>query len=195
MWWKDTFLDSNFFVGLITLIVGGFAIFTYVKQKEDKKRESARLILQEIRYAEQQIRIFRTSNQYSLYTRLLPTNSWDDNIHLFVKELKENEIDMISAFYARAKYIDFLILKRSEQKIDPHPQQTPTTPIVLPQPSQTAQIQNDPQVLNFVLPVPSAELVTIELLRQVSYSVEFIYNTPVVEKLREISTKKWHEIV
>ena len=192
----QTFLNNN--LGVVTFIVGFLAIYLYIKQKNDRKRDAASLILQEIRYAEQQIRHYKNSNpnQYNLADRLLPTNSWNDNIHLFIKDLEENEIDMISAFYAKAKYIDFLILKRSEQKTNPH--QQPALPVpVGGQPSQTGQTQDQtfPQVVQFSLPIPGAELVTIELLRQISYSIELIYNTPVVEKLRKISNRKWYYIV
>lgn len=44
----------------------------------------------------------------------MPTNSWNNNIHLFVKELKETEIDLISKFYSNATYLDNLINKISD---------------------------------------------------------------------------------
>lgn len=68
------FLNDN--IGSITLIVGLLAIYLYFKQKADRKRDTAKLILQEIRYAEQQIRNSGRGNRgYSLSSRLLPTNS------------------------------------------------------------------------------------------------------------------------
>ena len=110
------FLNDN--LGAVTFVVGFLAIYIYVKQKKDRKRDAAKLILQEIRYAEQQIRNFRIAQSYSLASKLLPTNSWNNNIHLFVKDLEETEIDMISAFYSKATYIDSLIMERSKQKIN-----------------------------------------------------------------------------
>ena len=88
------FLNNNN-NGLITSIVGLFAIRPYLKQKADVKRDISKLILQEIRYAEQQIRNSKCGTRgYSLSSRLLPTNSRDDNTHpLFIKDLKETEID------------------------------------------------------------------------------------------------------
>lgn len=104
------FLNSNFFIALVTFCVGSFAIYLYVKQKRDYKRDAAKLILQEIRYAEQKIRKYREVRKYKLYDRLLPTNSWNDNIHLFIKDLKEvQNLDLISDFYAKASYIDTII--------------------------------------------------------------------------------------
>jgi hypothetical protein len=113
------FINEN--LGVVTFVGGVVAIYLYLKQRMDRKRDAARLILQEIRYAEQQIRNARITNPptYSLASKLLPTNSWNDNIHLFIKDLKETEIDMISAFYSKTTYIDSLIAERSRQKINP----------------------------------------------------------------------------
>jgi hypothetical protein len=194
-----TFFDSSFFVAL----VGFVAIYLYFKQKADGKRGAARLILQEIRYAEQQIRNSdRGKRGYELSSKLLPTNSWNDNIHLFTNDLKETEIDMISGFYSKATYIDYLILERSRQRLHPKvllsPQ--PASPIpssssgtaqpiqpgisVPPQPTQQQAVQ-----------VPTIdELVTIQILNEVSSSVEFLYNTPAAEKLRKISDGRWFYI-
>jgi len=114
------FLNSNFFIALITLIVGGFAIGLYIKQKRDYKRDVASLILQEIRYAEQQVENARSSspnaNSYPLQYKLLPTNSWYKNIHLFINDFKQPNIDTISRFYAQTEYIDMIIKIISDYK-------------------------------------------------------------------------------
>ena len=196
----QTILKSfNDNLGFVTFIVGAFAIYLYLKQRKDKKRDAARLVLQEIRYAEQKVRRFRESNppQYNLADRLLPTNSWNDNIHLFIKDLKEGEIDMISAFYAKARYIDFLIQKRSEQKTSASDQQfAPGTPMPVLTPTPLGTPQPDPaQFLQIQFPIPSAENITIGLLQQTSFGIEYIYNTPVVEKLRRIAERRWYEII
>jgi len=48
-----SFFNSN--IGVVTLLVGLFAIYLYLKQKKDYKKNAAKLILQEVRYAEQKI--------------------------------------------------------------------------------------------------------------------------------------------
>ena len=189
------FLDDN--IGLTTLVVGLSAIYLYLKQKADSKRDIAKLILQEIRYAEQQIRNSgRGAHGYSLSSRLLPTNSWDDNIHLFIKDMKETEIDMISEFYSQAAYIDYLIEERSKQKLNQKFSlrpiivgQQPTLPVTedipqQPTPQQIAQIIREP---NF------NEQITINLLTDFSTKIEFLYNTPSAEKLRRLSARKWYQ--
>lgn len=179
MWWKDTFLDSNFFTGTVTLIAGLVVVFLYLRQKYDGQRDAAKLILQEIRYAEQTIRIAKEHNyDYYLANKLLPTNSWHKNIHYFVHDLKETDIDLISRFYSHSSYIDVLIEKISDKKND----------LLTPK-----SISNSIGVVP-ATPTPTViqefELSTSGILREVSEKVEFIYNTPAIDKLRLISEKK-----
>lgn len=217
------FLNDN--LGLVTFVVGFSAIYIYLRQKKDRKRDAARLILQEIRYAEQQIRNFRNAQTYSLASKLLPTNSWNNNIHFFVKDLTETEIDVISAFYSKANYIDSLIMERSKQRTNLREAPTPVNPAASPSvtgqsplpeeggPQQIAQRQvlttgqsplleeggpqqiTQRQVVTIVENPTRGELITIQLLADVSLSVEFLYNTPAAEKLRKMSERKWYSPV
>lgn len=193
-------MRMNDFAGFITLFVGGLAIYLYLKQRTDRKRDIAKLILQEIRYAEDKIRKYRSSEpkSYNLYVRLLPTDSWNDNIHLFIKDLKETEVDLISDFYAKSLYIDYLIQKIADQKLTPQSQSTATqtaAPFTVQQsitPEQNISQQGQVRHIEISLfPQGVAQL----LLDQVSMNVEFIYNTPLVDRLRSISERKWYQIV
>ena len=199
------FLNDN--LGAVTFVVGFLAIYLYLKQRRDRKRDAASLILQEIRYAEQQIRNAKITNppSYFLASKLLPTNSWNDNIHLFIKDLKETEIDMISAFYSKATYIDSLIVERSKQKINPPLiQSVPLNPppVGFGYCSATLtgrrwshnKLRNNKLSKLFKLQT-IGEFVTIQLLADVSSSVEFLYNTPAAEKLRKISERRWYQPV
>ena len=202
-WIKTIFKFLNDNLGLVTFVVGFLAIYIYVRQKKDRKRDAAKLILQEIRNAEQQIRNFRIAQSYSLASKLLPTNSWNNNIHLFVKDLEETEIDVISAFYSKATYIDSLIMERSKQKINlrlaaiplnPAPSASVTAQSLLPEGGDPQQIAQQ-QVVTIVEAPTRGELITIQLLADVSLSVEFLYNTPAAEKLRKISKRRWYQPV
>lgn len=189
------FLNNN--IGLITLIVGLLVIYLYLKQKADAKRDIAKLILQEIRYAEQQIRNSgRSSHGYSLSSRLLPTNSWDDNIHLFIKDLKETEIDMISEFYSQAAYIDYLVEERSKQKLNQRFSVQPVSIVGQPSaPSENVPQQPTPQQIAQIVQMPNLnEHITINLLTEFSTKIEFLYNTPAAEKLRQLSERKWYQL-
>lgn len=193
----------NDYVGFITLLVGSVAIWTYNKQKQDIKRKAAKLILQEIRYAEQIIRNARTqaSGNYSLSDKLLPTNSWHENIDLFVKDLKESHIDLISRFFSQAQYLDVIIRSISDKKCQkeiPLFEIQPTNQQVQQQPATGAfsiqsQPQSIPQPQIYPLEIPTESLAN-RILKDVTNKIELIYNTPAVEKLIKISEKKWYQL-
>lgn len=191
------FFNSNFFVALVTFIVGGFAIVLYLKQKKDYRKDAARLILQEIRYAEQQIRNARIMGaSYYLASKLLPTNSWHKNIHLFTQDLKETEIDMISRFYSHASYLDTVIKIISDYKNKGRriirqsaPSQSfsqQSTGPSLPSPAQ--QVVQSPEE------VVVGPLNAIGILKNVSQKIEFLYNTPVLDRLKRITEEKWYSL-
>ncbi len=199
---SDWLQSFSKYQGFITLVVGVFVFVLYRKQKRDHKRNAAKLVLQEIRYAEQKIRKYREIKSYKLYDKLLPTNSWNDNIHLFIKELQEAQnIDLISDFYSKASYIDTLIATISRQKNNPPIFMAPRSPVsadhsvtpTIPGAQQAQDFQNfiPPQLSEVALMVPP---VSQKIMEDVSMSVEFVYNTPVVEKLRKIADKKWYQI-
>ncbi|MBL4693943.1 hypothetical protein JKY72_01070 [Candidatus Gracilibacteria bacterium] len=186
------FLNSNFFTSLVTLLVGSFAIGLYIKQKISFKRDSASLILQEIRYAEQQIRTAKeptAAYSYALSTKLLPTNSWHENINLFIRELKETDIDLISRFYAKASYIDKTINMITDTK--------GPLPVLIGTPKVKAKAipQENGEKNPTQEPLKQEEIIAMKYfvqfaLEETTKEIEFIYNTPVVEKLRKIATEK-----
>ena len=49
----------------------------------------------------------------------MPTVSWHKNIHLFVNDLDEYEMDLISGFYTKCEYVDILIRKIADQEFFP----------------------------------------------------------------------------
>lgn len=181
------FFNSSFFVALTTAAVGMFAIGLYSKQKGDKKRDAASLILQEIRFAEQQIRTgVEHDAQFVLGNRLLPTNNWNVNIHLFLNDLEETEIDLISRFYSKAAYIETLISKISDYKNKEHS----VTGIVINQNTPSSGAQNHIPIL----PVdPMAN--TQGLLKITCKGTEHVYNTPTGEKLKILAKKKFLFII
>jgi len=174
------FLNNN--LGLVTLIAGVFVIILYFKQKKDKKREIARLILQEVRYAEQEIKEFKRHNEYKLSDRLLPTNSWNANIHMFVSDFSETDIDSISKFYSQISYIDIIIQKISDQMNDSDRLKAVNEAI------EKIKASGQPGTVTIQMVSP----ISNDILRETSLSVEFLYNTPAAEKLRNISNKKWY---
>jgi hypothetical protein len=95
-------------------------------------------------------------------------------------------------------------VERSKQKINPTlVQSVPSSPYqsdsVTAQPSLPGgvvpQQVTQQQVIQMVQVPALGELITIQLLAEVSSSVEFLYNTPAVEKLRKISERKWYQVI
>lgn len=173
--WLSTklFFNSPFFVAIVTLFVGLFAIYLYLKQRMDRKREAASLILQEIRYAETRMKEARAyDHKYPFFDRLLPTSSWHNNIHLFIKDFEQNEIDTISHFYASVSYLDNVITKISDHH------NALMRPLV-------------------ITPSPLTEILNAEMILQdISRKTELIYNTVAVDRLRRIAVKRmWWEIL
>ncbi len=97
------FFNSNFFVTLTTLLVGGVAIWLYIKQKKDQKREAAEIILMEIRAAERTLSQIKEAsigeNIRNLF--IMPVNNWNKYNHLFVKDFDRDEWDSINSFYSK----------------------------------------------------------------------------------------------
>lgn len=208
------FLNSN--LGFVTVAVGLIAWVIYWKQKRDNKRDAATLILQEIRYAEQQIRNARTfGSLYFFGDKLLPTNSWHKNINLFVNDLEPTGIDLISKFYSCAGYLDAVIGRISDYTNSqcfnsPQFQGKPYLLIPVlsassfpvsnlsPLPQATISQQSGasiPQVVSVgLLEISPPGLRANEVLKEVSNKIELLYNTPAVAKLSAISRKRWYEI-
>lgn len=106
-------INSGWFTSFITLLVGSFAIYLYLKQKEDYRRDAANILLMEIRYAEQMIEKYKTSGVPITISiaLLLPTNNWNKYNHLFIKILDRDEIDAINNFYNQCTLIDKALLQ------------------------------------------------------------------------------------
>lgn len=112
------FFNSNFFIALITLLVGSFAIYLYIKQKRDYKRDAANIILMEIRYAEKTINDMKINGVViSLNMEsLLPSNSWFKYNHLFIKNFDRDELDLVNNFYNQCSTIDSALMQLSVSK-------------------------------------------------------------------------------
>lgn len=204
------FLNSNFFIALITLIAGSTVYHIYKKQKREYKADAAKLIIQEIRYAEQQIRNARIMSQskeetnYYMGYKILPTNSWHKNIHFFVEDLKEeNQIDLISHFYSQATYLDSIISIISDEK---NKTWNISKSLVLADEKGLMKTDIVGQILSSgysTLDLVEKDLsekkqatsisLTLQankILSDVSNKIEFVYNSPAVDKLRSIADGK-----
>jgi hypothetical protein len=97
--------NSNFFVSLVTLIGGLVAYFLYKKQKNDFKRDTAGIIVTEVRYAEKMIDGIKNGKIQEFQT-ILPTNNWNKYNYMFMKDLDSDELDLINSFYNQCNILD-----------------------------------------------------------------------------------------
>ncbi len=169
----------GFIYGYQTILVGLVAVFIYFQGRRDSRKDAAKLILQEIRYADQKVRNYRTYSSYNFTEKILPTNSWNKNINLFIRDLTESELDLISKFFSSASYLDEVIKSISNSKNQEWIQ--PDMPSII---GGTQVAVMDTSALN----EPAKKLI-----EAISKDIESIYNTPAADKLRIISEKKsWY---
>lgn len=107
-WLGDPLSDPNLSAS-VTVLVGSSAFLIYRWQKKSLKRDVAKLLVLEIEYAEKICRGANNENGFEGYLRLLPSNSWNENRHLFVGDFTKSEFETLTRFYARAKDVDALM--------------------------------------------------------------------------------------
>lgn len=189
----DLFLNSNLPSTLATILAAFVAFLVYRKQKADTKRDTAKIILQEIRRAEDIISDYKQSGGYQFAKKIIATNSWNKNLHLFVGDLDNDELDRISNLYSTGEYLDTLIKEISDytfkKEIETLKLPIITPPIAFPniqQPSQTINpeaIQAIPQKVKFVRLDPPWK----ERLDLITFKIEPIYHSTIAGKLRKIA--------
>ena len=71
-----------------------------------RRRDAARIILQEIRQIESTFDEFRKHGSGKKYDRTLMSNGWKRYIHLFAGTLTSDELDAVTDLYKLAEYYD-----------------------------------------------------------------------------------------
>lgn len=103
---------TDIMLDLITLLVGGVALYIYSKQKDDKKRDAANILFIEITNAESILSLAKENLDKKLpsdvvfSTYSIPTESWSKYKYLFVRDFDRTEWDSISDFYDKANSFD-----------------------------------------------------------------------------------------
>jgi hypothetical protein len=104
------FLNSSFFLAIVTIIAGLAALAVYYKGKFDLKRDAANIILLEIQNAERQLK--RVKENLSKVGTLMedvfvmPSESWSKYKYLFVRKFDRDEWDTISEFFNKCSLYD-----------------------------------------------------------------------------------------
>lgn len=198
--------DPNYFSGFATLITGLVAIGLYYWEQRGKKQDAAKIIIQEIRRAEDLINEYKEHGSYKFTKKIIATNSWAKNIHYFVSDLPQDGVDKISNLYSTGEYLDSIIAKVSDQVFEDQVNsykaeinqvatqlqnnQNPTASITA-NPQSVVQASQQPVGIQKVVPVkiniPAPWKV---LLDEISYKYEPIYNSDICLKLKNIAKVK-----
>ena len=166
----------------ITFLVGVLAYLIYRIQKRDNRRDAARIIIQEIRRAEDIIADYKHTGSYQFAKKIIATNSWTKNIHYFVGDLTNDELDKISDLYSTGEYLDNLIREISQ--------------ITLEHEIERAKELSKQQLLlqssepSKTILVPGLPPVWKARLDAVSLKLETIYHSTIVGKLKKIAKIK-----
>ncbi len=180
--------NSSFFSATITFLVGSLAIYLYIKQKVDAKRDAARIIIQEIRRAEDIINDYKQMGAYQFAKKIIATNSWTKNIHYFVGDLTNDEMDKISDLYSTGEYLDRLVEAISQITLEYEVnfvKEIITATIQQP-PQQGTTYFGAPQGQQQIM-VPNLPAVWKPRLDTISLKIQPIYHSTIVGKLKEIA--------
>lgn len=195
------FFKSNFFVGFATLLTAIVAITLYYWEQRKKRRDAAKIIIQEIRRAEDIINEYKEHKAYKFTKKIIAVNSWAKNIHYFVRDLAQDELDKISSLYSTGEYLDSIIAKISDHKFDEnikihanqikqivdnlqnqvHNQQSTSAGAQSGAQTIKQQVQ---RVIPIEIPIPAPWQM---LLEEISGNYEPIYHSGICEKLKKIA--------
>jgi hypothetical protein len=196
----SNFLETNSFNGLATMFTALVAILLYYWEQRKKKRDAAKIIVQEIRRAEDIINEYKEHKAYKFTKKIIATNSWAKNLHYFVGDLAQDELDKISNLYSTGEYLDLIIAKISDHKFDENikiykeqiqqivtglnqstPVQQSTSGGAQPEGQPVQQIQ---RMIPVEIPIPPPWKM---LLDEISKNYEPIYHSSICEKLKRIA--------
>lgn len=205
----SNFFETNAFNGFATLLTAVVAICLYYWEQRKKKRDAAKIIVQEIRRAEDIISEYKEHGGYKFTKKIIATDSWAKNIHHFVGNLDQDELDKISGLYSTGEYLDSIIAKVSDQNFEDQvqlykneiqqfvsglqtaPQNQQSTSVgaqsggqIVSQPQQVVQ-KAIPIKIQIPIPPPWKTL-----LDGISYKYEPIYHSSICEKLKKIARIK-----
>jgi len=105
----QTILSSNVFSGLATVLTGAVAIIIYFQQKYDAKIQAARVLLMEIRAAEEGFDHVKELLDKGITLDLptiFPTKNWKNYSHLFISDFDQDELKSIASFYEHGEIIE-----------------------------------------------------------------------------------------
>lgn len=201
---QKEFATSNFFLAIVTLVVGGFAIYLYLMQKIDSKKSAAKIIVQEIRRAEDIMTRYKEQKNFSFTKKIIANNSWGSNVHFFIGDLSQDEIDRISTLYSTGEFLDYTIKRVFDLRFDKDAENFPGPPLhqiqipinKIQQANGINQSRTFPNADDFTKNQPPVQLLRPtepfwnSLFDEIIGKYEPIYNSPIIDKLKRIAKIK-----
>ena len=109
--------QSSALIGLSIILCTLYIVNFYKNLLRSKRREAARVLLAEIRFAEKSLEELAhklTNYVYGEYPSVLPHNGWNKSKSLFASDFDQDELDMMQTFYATCEDIEEFIQKDRE---------------------------------------------------------------------------------
>lgn len=166
---KITF--DTFVLSATTLSTVGTAFLAFYIQRSFSKRDIAKLILQEIHHAEEMFSQYSERKGFSWYKRIISNNSWQSNIHYFVGDLENDEIEMINNIYFLGAQIDKVTSVELAIKLDP----------------ANITISGQPRKCDFSNECKEVFSVISTHIKDLMQTYRPIYYTSICEKLKKIA--------
>jgi hypothetical protein len=188
------FLDSSFFMALVTLIVGSVALFIYFFQKRDKKREAANILILEIKQAENALRSFMDIGAVNQETIILPNNGWQTYHHLFINDLSPEERGLLTRFYTSCETMETALRRMKNYWVLGNEERIRITQQHLYNAKEVSEAtikELDGENHFWGNSVYYAPNFDKTILADITSRMEHIINTPCWTKLEKIAKKSW----
>ena len=136
------------------------------------------------------IKSFRKHSQYKFATKIMPNNSWRENVHLFAKDFTIDEIDTISDLYSASEYLDCLVQKISDVTFQSEMDVATYNAMQQSEKVEDKSVTEDtkpPQVKPVLIKVDQPWKKRLEI---VTKEIDLLENTPIYSKLAELANYK-----
>lgn len=110
------FLNSSFFIAIVTALAGLAAFKIYKNNKKDAKIDAANIILLEIQSAERNLNQAQENMKKGILEEnfyIMQNESWNKYKYLFVRDFDRDEWDAITNFYHKCQLFDSSVSHQS----------------------------------------------------------------------------------
>lgn len=166
---KITF--DTFVLSATTLSTVGTAFLAFYIQRSFNKRDIAKLILQEIRHAEKILSQYSEKHGFSWDRKIIINNSWRSNMHYFIGDLENDEIEKINNIYFLGAQIDKTTSAEFAMKLDP-------INVKISDQSKEDDFSGECKAISYAI---------TSHLKDLMQTYQPIYYTPICEKLKKIA--------